>query len=202
MGILNRRSKSRARSLILKLGVIYLAAGISIWYLNGGFTKERALASTMPSAPVSAQAFQLSAGVLPSTIPLRIQINRLGIDLAVAKGYYNPDTAAWTLGNNEAFFAVGSAEINTEKGNTLIYGHNNKTAFDKLLDVKNGDEVRITGADGHVYIYNFRYAQDVKPNQTSLFGYNGRPILTLQTCSGFWYQNRRLSVFDYVRMEN
>jgi hypothetical protein len=39
------------------------------------------------------------------------------------------------------------------------------------------------------------------PTDATLFEYKGKPILTIQTCSGVWYQNRQLFTFDLERTE-
>ena len=134
-------------------------------------------------------------------IPTRIVFPAQGIDLPVDKGYYNQAKQTWSLSGTRAQYAVMTSPANTDTGNTFVYGHNNKLVFGKLLKIKIGDVAIITTDNGHHFYYTYRSVSDVQPNDVSLFNYQGPPILTVQTCSGAWYQNRRLFVFDLLRAE-
>lgn len=136
-----------------------------------------------------------------SGIPVHINIPSLDLELPVDKGYYNNQTQTWTLSGTHAHYAIASSISNIKGGNTFIYGHNNKFVFAKLNQIKTDAIVQITSDNGHRFYYMFRGAVDVNPADTSLFAYQGKPILTVQTCSGSWYQNRRLFMFDLVRAE-
>lgn len=130
--------------------------------------------------------------------PNHIELPAVGISLEVIPGYYNKTTQAWTLSNTQAMYATVTAPANNHDGNTFIYGHNKPAVFYKLLQIKVGDQAIVTTSNGHRFAYKMVSRRDVKPNDGSLFTYQGPPILTLQTCSGFWYQNRSLFVFDLV----
>jgi LPXTG-site transpeptidase (sortase) family protein len=128
--------------------------------------------------------------------PVRISIPSLKIDLPVIDGFYNADKQTWTLTNNKAQYATITPEANNQEGNTFIYGHNRRDVFASLHKIKVGDQAIIHTENGHQFTYTFRSSLETNPYDDSLFYYEGAPILTLQTCSGIWQQNRQLFTFD------
>ena len=158
---------------------------------------------TANAQPVFAAAKQQTAIVKETATisgePSHIEVPAVGISIEVEPGYYNQKTQTWTLSLTKAEYAVMTPPPNNAGGNTFIYGHNRKDVFSKLLNVKNGDQAIITTKNGHKFIYSMKSRHDTSPTDSSLFDYQGPPILTLQTCSGFWYQNRSLFVFDLVK---
>jgi len=73
--------------------------------------------------------------------------------------------------------------------------------FSTLNRIKPGDEAIITTDNGHRFTYKFRAAYETNPSDDSLFHYQGSPILTVQTCSGLWYQNRQLFTFNFENVQ-
>lgn len=130
--------------------------------------------------------------------PTRIDIPSVGISVEVEPGYYDKTSQTWTLSESKAQYATITPEPNDANGNTFIYGHNRWEVFYKLLKIKQGEQAVITTANNHKFVYKMVSRHDIKPTDSSLFKYQGPPILTLQTCSGFWYQNRSLFVFNLV----
>jgi hypothetical protein len=88
-----------------------------------------------------------------------------------------------------------TAPANTAGGNTFLYGHNRPGVFDTLHRIEPQAQAIVTTANGHSFSYRFTGALETDPNDDSLFRYQGKPILTIQTCSGLWYQNRQLFTF-------
>ncbi|HSX31809.1 MAG TPA: sortase [Candidatus Saccharimonadales bacterium] len=156
---------------------------------------------------VSASPFLGTAAAAPAPKqyiagrPVQITIPSLGIDLPVIDGHYNAARQEWTLTGTKAQYAVMTALANNTAGNTFIYGHNKKGVFDTLNRIKLGDAVIVTTDNGHRFTYRFTGALETVPTDDSLFHYEGKPILTVQTCSGIWYQNRQLFTFDLERVE-
>lgn len=130
--------------------------------------------------------------------PSRLQIPSLSIDLVVEDGHYNEKAKTWTLSKDKAHYAVGTPLLNNKEGNTFIYGHNRKEVFQKLSRIKKGAEVIVTADTGKQFVYQYISAYETHPNDDTLFSYEGAPILTLQTCSGMWYQNRQLFTFNFI----
>lgn len=133
-----------------------------------------------------------------SGVPAHIDIPHANISVDVEPGHYNKASQTWTLSTTKAEYATITPKANNGNGNTFIYGHNRWAVFYKLLNVHTGDEAILTTTDHHKFVYKMASRRDTNPNDDSLFRYQGPPILTLQTCSGFWYQNRSLFVFNLV----
>ena len=137
---------------------------------------------------------------LVSGTPSRIAFPSVNIDLAVAPGYYDAKSQSWTLSNDKAHFATITDLPNNKTGNTFIYGHNRHQVFTRLLDAKVGDRAVLTTDNGHTFTYVLRTIADIDPSNTSYLQTHRSPILTVQTCSGMWYENRRMFTFDLVEV--
>lgn len=154
------------------------------------------------SQPAFAADIAQSNGAKKATIsgtPSHITIPTVNISIDVEPGYYNKSSQTWTLSTTKAEYATVTPPANNGGGNTFIYGHNRWEVFYKLLRVQPGDEAIITTANHHTFVYKMTGRRDTNPHDDSLFRYQGSPILTLQTCSGLWYQNRSLFVFNLVK---
>lgn len=145
---------------------------------------------------ITADAVEPSKPILVGT-PTRIVVPRLAIDLPVIEGAYNPDDQSWTLvdGRFEAYFALPSSPANDHSGNTFIYGHNNRFVFGALENLVVGDIVKVYTDNQLEFTYSYVSGKELKPNETSIFDYEGPPQLTLQTCVGNWYELRNLHTF-------
>lgn len=130
--------------------------------------------------------------------PVQLVIPTAAIDIAVVDGNYNQASQKWTLTKDKAHFAVMTPLANNHQGNTFIYGHNNELVFKSLHKIKAGEYAILKTDNGKTFLYVLREVKDVAPNDVSVFAYQGNPILTVQTCSGTWYENRRLFTFDFV----
>lgn len=156
---------------------------------------------------ISAQPFsQVALATAPTTAitespriegkPIKLEISSLGINLPVVDGVYNAKTKTWNLSTNKTHYALMTPPANNKEGNTFIYGHNRRQVFAKLPQVKVGDKAIITTENNHTFTYVLRMSYTTDPYDDSLFSYEGPPMLTLQTCTGLWYQNRSLYMFD------
>lgn len=195
--LIKRTSKSiKRQNLGLKLGIALVLVGISIV----GFTIFKTWLSqksgTAPISQVLKSNQQTNKDPLISGTPVRIQLPSVGIDLKVIPGYYYPSTKSWTLSLDDAQWGVMTAKPNNQGGDTFIYAHYRWHVFYTLPKVKAGDAAIVTTENGHTFTYSFRESTVTNPGDTRLFGYKGKPILILQTCTGVWYQNRQLFVFD------
>jgi LPXTG-site transpeptidase (sortase) family protein len=137
---------------------------------------------------------------LKSGKPEKLVIDSVGINIEVLDGEYDPATHKWSLAKDKAHYALMTPLANNQAGNTFIYGHNNKKVFTRLEGAKVGDVARIHTANG-VFAYKLRSIKEVSPDDTSIFEYRGSSILTIQTCSGSWYEKRKLFTFDYMSYE-
>lgn len=146
-------------------------------------------ASGQQAAPTPAPAQVISGK------PVRIQVPSLAINLRVAEGHFDAASQTWTLSKDKAHYGVNTPPANNAHGNTFIYGHNRTGVFRSLSRIKPGAIVIVTTENGHRFTYRFSAAYETNPNDDSLFRYQGPPIMTVQTCSGMWYQNRQLFTF-------
>lgn len=160
-----------------------------------------------PAAPQQLElqrvSIQRPAEDMPKLIsgkPEKLTISSVNVDLPVADGAYDPASQSWTLSPDKAHYALMTAEANNLVGNTFIYGHNNRKVFASLDKITVGDEARIRAGD-KTFVYKFTRSREVVPNDVSVFEYKGKSILTIQTCSGSWYEKRKLFTFEFVKVE-
>jgi LPXTG-site transpeptidase (sortase) family protein len=189
---------------------IWVAAGTCL-VIGGallGFTPFTEYWRSKHVPHVSASPFIGTAAALPETVkptiegrPVRIEIPALSIDLPVVDGHYNTTRRSWTLSNDKVHYAVMTALANDKAGNTFVYGHNKVGVFRTLSRIKLEDKAIITTDNGHRFTYSFNGALETVPTDDALFHYQGEPILTVQTCSGAWYQNRQLFTFSLESVE-
>jgi LPXTG-site transpeptidase (sortase) family protein len=128
--------------------------------------------------------------------PNRIVIPRLEIDLPISDGEYNPSKKTWTLSDNHAHFALPSTMPNDYEGNTLIYGHNYGWVFGDLKSLRTGDTMQLFTDSNYVFTYVYQDTQKLKPDDNSVFRYEGYPSVSVQTCSGRFNENRQMFNFS------
>ncbi len=134
-----------------------------------------------------------------SGTPTRLIVPDSKINIDISDGEYDSHTKEWTLENKQVHHALITPKPNNTAGNTFIYGHNNRETLAALLDAELGTEAMLETEEGITFRYVLREVKDVDPTDVSIFEYQGPAILTLQTCSGAWYEQRRL--FTYELME-
>jgi len=181
------------------VGLFFIMAGLLM--SSQHFIKHWQRVNAQPVFATSAK--QAATAQKQATLigdPSHIEIPAVGISLEIEPGYYNQKTQTWTLSLTKAEYATITPKPNNASGNTFIYGHNRKGVFSTLLNIKAGDKAVVTTSNGHKFTYVMKSRHDTSPTDSSLFDYQGPPILTLQTCSGFWYQNRSLFVFDLQKV--
>jgi LPXTG-site transpeptidase (sortase) family protein len=181
----------------LSAGLVFLLIGLILM----GLSLYGPLAAAGPDGPAIASNNDINHVALIKGTPVRIQIPNVGIDLKVIPGHYYPSSKSWTLSLNDAQYGVMTAPANNVGGETFIYAHYRKGVFLTLPKIQTGSTAIITTNNNHVFTYTYRYSRVTNPTDTSLFTYKGKPILVLQTCSGTWYQNRQLFVFDFKEVK-
>jgi LPXTG-site transpeptidase (sortase) family protein len=82
-----------------------------------------------------------------------------------------------------------------------LYGHYRPEVFARLQLIKPGSEAIITTDNGYKFYYKLDHVNIVDPNDTSLFTYQGTPELTIQTCTGSFFQKRQLFTFTFEKYE-
>jgi hypothetical protein len=121
----------------------------------------------------------------------------LNMNVGIIPGYYNASTGAWTLTTTDAQFVTFSAQPNNITGNTYIYGHYRPNIFAYLHLITPGTIATITTSNGYQFHYKYVYTYAVAPSQTATLNTSKAPILTIQTCSGDFFQNRQMYIFSY-----
>ncbi len=157
-------------------------------------------------AAVSTNAEMITKSTVPAVPdittgkPVTLSIPSLNLKLPVADGIFNPKSGQWTLSNDKVHYALMTMQPNDTQGNTLIYGHYRPGVFSTLKTIKQGSEVSITTENGYLFTYSYTGNQVVSPADGSIFSYEGKPKLTLQTCTGAFMQNRQLFSFEYLKV--
>lgn len=129
--------------------------------------------------------------------PIQIDVPSVGISLGVIPGYYDAVSQRWTSDESHAVYATMTAQPGSQHGTTFIYAHNRPDLFRPLFNIKNGDQVLIETNAGKTYRYRFTNSIDVTPSDTSILQATDESRLVLQTCSGRYFQNRRLFIFSF-----
>lgn len=193
----NRKHLQLNIGLVLVL-IGLLLGGVSIynlWSSQRSAVKPELLSRVLKNTKPADDGQPLISGT-----PVRIEVPSVNIDLKVIPGYYYPSTKSWTLSLDKAQYAVMTAKPNNKQGNTFIYGHYRLGVFYTLPKIHLGAETIITTDNGHKFTYTFEKSSITTPEDTSLFNYQGKPILILQTCTGAQFQNRQLFVFNLTRV--
>jgi LPXTG-site transpeptidase (sortase) family protein len=152
------------------------------------------------SLPIEVASEQPSKQILTGK-PVRIVIPDVGIDLPIDEGRYNEADGSWSLSGYHAQYAMLTPLANDASGNTFIYGHNNKYVFGPIKRINAGSAAQIYTDNNRIFKYTFQSTYAVTPENTSILYYEGPSILTVQTCSGAWNEQRQMYVFKFEKVE-
>ncbi len=136
-----------------------------------------------------------------SGAPTRFVFERLSIDISIEPGYYDMSSQTWNVSKTTAQFATVTSQPNNKNGNTFLYGHNRSEVFSRLLAVEIGDTVDVHTDTRHIFHYTLTSIHDTTPSDTSYLQPTEQPTLTVQTCSGFFYENRRMLRFSLTGVQ-
>jgi len=188
--------------ILVCISVALIVGGAVI--LNGYGISERvqaeAIANASKTPAMAIDQSTITAEAVQGT-PVHVEVSQVGVNIGVEKGYYNASNGKWTLSDTSAFYGTMTAPANSQTGNTFIYGHNANDIFGNLRDVQIGAEAIVTTDNGYKFYYTLQSFKAVSPNDVSLIQNTEVPTLTLQTCSGTWYQFRTLYTFTLNRYE-
>jgi len=197
------KKQAKGLGILSKAGLLFLIAGIIAGAIEFGLVwhRQHSAAATVPISQVLNSSSQNdNSGPLVSGTPVHITIPSVNIDLQVIPGYYYPATNSWTLSNDKAQYGVMTAKSNNKEGATFIYAHALDNVFGRLPKILPGQQAIVTTDNGLKFTYSFQQSTVTKPTDTSLFNYKGKPVLILQTCTGAWYQDRQLFVFNLTEI--
>lgn len=173
--------------VLAALGLASLALGLVLVFASPAAVPAPARSTSgAPAAAASAAAGASPSAAAYRPIPsgYRIQIPRLGIDLAILEGDVERDTVQQETPESYAFHLPGTAVPGTA-GNAYIYAHARRGMFITLWDVAIGDEVRIGTPDGRTLRYVVSEIHPrVPPGEVVWAAPDGPERLTLQTSTG------------------
>ncbi|HVE92988.1 MAG TPA: class F sortase [Actinomycetota bacterium] len=124
---------------------------------------------------------------VPEIVPTTIEMPSLAVSAPVVPVGIGPDGAMGTPGN--AVDVAWWEGVPAGAGNALLAGHKDynrrQGSFFRLKDLKPGDPVRVTGAQG-VLEFKVEWVQQVsaEADAAEMLGDVGGPVLTLITCGG------------------
>lgn len=179
------------------ISTILEATGVALMLLvmvSMNFTQTAAARPIAPtSVTIKKQVFEKRT--IHGT-PVHVSVPSLGISAGVKKGYYDADQRRWTISEHSAYFATTTNEVNDNSGNTLIYAHNSTWMFGPLHSVQMGAKAVVRTANGYEFTYRLIDVRHVEPTNLDAISKNHKPLLILQTCSGWFNQTRQLSYFE------
>lgn len=136
--------------------------------------------------------------------PVRLELPRLGITLAIKSGTYNATTQSWSLDRSSAFVMQpwldqGGVQLPMTP---VIYGHDIPAVFMHLSGVAPNELLVITQQNSTTY--TLRYIDDVvvSPYDNSVFTVRYRNSVLLMTCTGAHFESRRVLRFELVGQGN
>jgi len=184
-----------AGTLMCLVGAVGIAPTLYFKLTNRGTVSAQQAFPTpkVTKTPASTPAKPVISGHPNSISFPSVDIN----NVPVVNGYYNAKTETWNLGLSTAQWGVMTPEPNDNSGNTYIYGHYRPAVFAYLHHIAIGAQAYITTDNGYTFTYTLEQEITVNPSDTDLFNYQGPPILTVQTCTGTWFQNRQLFIFKF-----
>lgn len=187
------------KALVL-IGVILVIGGT---ILLVSLVRSREL-SRVASPSFSATTAIAAKPSSPSAIygdPVNLEIPSLGINLPIIPGYYDHKTQEWTLTTDKVQYATITPEPNDQSGNTFLYGHARKNVLGSLHSIAPNAQAIVRTSNGHTFYYRLNGAVTVDPtNSAAVLDYQGKPILTIQTCTGLFWQNRQLFYFNLEKV--
>lgn len=176
--------------------LLYAAVALLIWCVSLGSFPRLTAVSAAPVVSPPKPVKKIISGK-----PTRVIVPSVQIDLPVTDGIYDTAKHTWTIGNHQAYYATPTPPANDGSGTTLVYGHNNRTAFRNLRDLQPGAALAVYTDGGTVFRYTFMHAHEVQPTDTNILSYEGSPTMILQTCSGDWNEIRKLYMFKLESVE-
>ncbi len=199
--ISNAQLVSLVSITLLAIGLVIVLPSLYFRWNNTGTASANPITASQVWSKVNSEAKPTTNQVKVTGFPISISIPgsrpALNIYDQVIPGYYNKNSGQWTLSGKAAQFAVISSQPNNISGNTFIYGHYNPYVFAYLHLITPGTVATITTDNGYEFSYKFVNTYTVQPTDTNVLNYSGSPILTVQTCSGAFFQNRQMFVFSF-----
>lgn len=147
--------------------------------------------------------------IVADVIPVRVVIASVGIDTTIIHPQSQEVQVLDQALLNGAVYYPGSGSL--VRGNAFVFGHSTGLsvvrnqafkAFNNLKHVQVGDEIRVTGDDGYVYLYS-ALSTELVTEDTALVEFDTTDrMITLSTCNTFGKKEERHVVKAvFVRVE-
>ncbi|MCT9931897.1 class F sortase [Planotetraspora sp. A-T 1434] len=152
--------------------------------------------ATAPSSPEPAVTpAATAAGVvpLPASIPVRLTIDKIGVETPLLKLGLNPDRTLETPSMANVMKAgwYTGGPTPGQNGTSVLVGHvdsrNGPAVFYRLRDLRPGDAVKVTRKDGSTAVFTVYKREQVPKNRfptQRVYRQATRPELRLITCGG------------------
>jgi LPXTG-site transpeptidase (sortase) family protein len=187
--------------IVVALSALLVVAGAGLLFAIWQSQAVNNIIVPPSAAATSAVAPKQTGPNVISGNPVNLQIPSLSMNLQIIPGVYNPRTQTWTLTLDKVQYATVTPEPNNIEGDTFLYGHYRPEVFAYLHHIKSGAQAIVTTDNGHVFTYQLASIQVVDPTDSAaVFNYKGKPILTIQTCTGLLFHERQLFTFDLVKV--
>jgi sortase (surface protein transpeptidase) len=184
------------------LFTLYLFHPFNVFAVRRPVLNDQASITNAPLV-VAAKPKRTTVSGKPVRITIQESDNGLDIDLPILDGIYDENTASWSLSTYSAHYALLSVPANDTAGNTFVYGHSSKFVFGYLSAIHEnvGAVAQIYTDNGHIFTYIYQTTAELEPSDTSVFNNSGPPMLVVQTCSGSFYEYRRMFYFKFEKVE-
>src|SRR4030042_3257897 len=169
--------KSRPKTRFnLKVFILFALSGITL-ISYGSYLKYRSLILSFNKTP---QVYEIKKERL--SVPTFIKIEKAGIELPIES--FQIVNGVWQVSDASASFLESSARPG-EGGNIVIYGHNKRKIFGKLIGRKLiGEKIEIVTQDNNSQFYKIENIKIVEPSEISLVSPTDYEVLTIYTCTG------------------
>jgi LPXTG-site transpeptidase (sortase) family protein len=185
---------------IVLLVVLALGGGYLLGTAGGPAPAQAAAAPVATSAaPLPSAAPLKSAPVVPSP-PVKVEIPAIGVSGGLVDLHLNPDGTLEVPKDYQqiGWYADGAVPGDTNYPPTIIAGHvdsyQGPAVFYDLRNLKAGDQVRVTQADGNVAVYTIyataQYPKSKFPADT-VYANRAESELVLITCTGAFDKSLR-----------
>lgn len=135
---------------------------------------------------------------LRNAYPVNIAIENVGIDVSIIPA--NIKDGIWQMSDNSATYLENSARP-AEGGNVIIYAHNKKQLFAPLHQIKVGNSIVLTTANGTNYEYKVEEIKVVDPSAIEEVVPTNYEVLTVYTCTGLFDSKRLIVKASPTRVE-
>ncbi len=110
-----------------------------------------------------------------------IIISKFNIDLPIKEARII--SGVWEINSLGGSHLIGSASPG-ELGNIIMYGHNQKKLFGKVVGLKVGDKIQLITDDQVIHSYIVSMTKTVEPTDVSVLSPTSEETLTFYTCTG------------------